>query len=163
MAGKILGRLSPGDIIVLHEGGPRGKKNRAPGSLKSGESSGAYREKGLEPAPLSVLLSRDIMRTHCPGDRNRAPATNFLRLARIRLRPRAAPFRRFPSRRRGMEIVLPRLREIFTGTGRVLEVGAGTGLYSLPIAELCRKLVAVRCFRAHARKASGKGRKNLQE
>lgn len=143
MAGKILGRLSPGDIIVLHDRRPQGEKEPGPWLAQVRKIIRGIREKGLAPVPLSTLLGRDIMRPYSSGDPEPGPAELFYdSLApdydREQLHSGVSL-----ARRGEMEIVLPRMREIFAGTGRVLEIGAGTGLFSLPLAGLCCELVAV--------------------
>ena len=166
MAGKILGRLSPGDIIVLHDRRPVGEEEPGPWLEEVGKILRGIREKGLEPAPLSVLLGRDIMRAYRPGDPEPGPAELFYdSLAPDYDREQLHSGVSF-ARRREMEIVLPRMREIFARSGRALEVGAGTGLFSLPLAGLCRELVAVDvsgCMLAKLReKAEASGMANIR-
>jgi len=47
------------------------------------------------------------------------------------------------SKRKEYELFSSRLPELFAGAGRVLEIGAGTGIFTLPIARHCREVVAV--------------------
>ena len=47
------------------------------------------------------------------------------------------------SKRKEYELFSARLPELFAGAGRVLEVGAGTGIFTIPIARHCREVTAV--------------------
>lgn len=47
------------------------------------------------------------------------------------------------SKRTECELFAARLPELFGTAGRVLEVGAGTGIFTLPIARHCREVTAV--------------------
>ncbi len=47
------------------------------------------------------------------------------------------------SKRTEWELFLARLPELFTGAARVLEVGAGTGIFTIPIARHCRDVTAM--------------------
>lgn len=46
------------------------------------------------------------------------------------------------SKRKEYELFSARLPELFAGAGRVLEVGAGTGIFTIPIARHCREVTA---------------------
>lgn len=47
------------------------------------------------------------------------------------------------SKRKEYDLFSARLTELFAGAERVLEVGAGTGIFTLPIARQCREVIAV--------------------
>jgi peptidoglycan-N-acetylglucosamine deacetylase len=47
------------------------------------------------------------------------------------------------SKRKEYELFSERLPEMFAGAGRVLEIGAGTGIFTIPIARHCREVIAV--------------------
>src|SRR5512137_448244 len=47
------------------------------------------------------------------------------------------------SKRKEYELFSARLPELFDGAGRVLEIGAGTGIFTIPIARHCREVIAV--------------------
>jgi peptidoglycan-N-acetylglucosamine deacetylase len=47
------------------------------------------------------------------------------------------------SKRKEYELFSARLPELFAGAERVLEVGAGTGIFTIPIARHCREVTAV--------------------
>lgn len=74
MSGKILGPLSPGDIIVLHDRRPEGEKDPGPWLAEVGKIIRGVRGKGFETVPLSELLGRDTMRPYSPDDPEPGPA-----------------------------------------------------------------------------------------
>jgi peptidoglycan-N-acetylglucosamine deacetylase len=47
------------------------------------------------------------------------------------------------SKHKEYELFSARLPELFAVAGRVLEIGAGTGIFTIPIARLCREVIAV--------------------
>ena len=47
------------------------------------------------------------------------------------------------SKRKECALFSARLPELFAGAGRVLEIGAGTGIFTIPIARHCREVTAV--------------------
>jgi peptidoglycan-N-acetylglucosamine deacetylase len=47
------------------------------------------------------------------------------------------------SKRKEYELFSARLPELFAGAERVLEIGAGTGIFTIPIARHCREVIAV--------------------
>jgi len=70
------------------------------------------------------------------------------------------------SKRKEYELFSARLPELFAGAGRVLEVGAGTGIFTLPIARHCREVIAVDISRNMLglleKKAAGEGVTNIR-
>lgn len=70
------------------------------------------------------------------------------------------------SKRKEYELFSARLPELFAGAGRVLEIGAGTGIFTLPIARHCREVIAVDISRNMLglleKKAAGEGVTNIR-
>lgn len=70
------------------------------------------------------------------------------------------------SKRKEYDLFLSRLPELFAGAGRVLEIGAGTGIFTIPIARHCREVVAVDISRnmleVLAKKAAKEGVTNIR-
>jgi ubiquinone/menaquinone biosynthesis C-methylase UbiE len=70
------------------------------------------------------------------------------------------------SKRKEYELFSARLPELFAGAGRVLEIGAGTGIFTIPIARHCREVVAVDISRNMLglleKKAAGEGVTNIR-
>jgi ubiquinone/menaquinone biosynthesis C-methylase UbiE len=70
------------------------------------------------------------------------------------------------SKRKEYELFTSRLPKLFTGTDRVLEIGAGTGIFTIPIARNCREITAVDISRnmleALERKAAAEGITNIR-
>ena len=70
------------------------------------------------------------------------------------------------SKRKEYELFSARLTQLFTGAGRVLEIGAGTGIFTIPIARHCREVTAIDVSRnmlgALERKAAEEGITNIR-
>jgi peptidoglycan-N-acetylglucosamine deacetylase len=70
------------------------------------------------------------------------------------------------AKRTEWALVTARLPELFTGAARVLEVGAGTGIFTIPIARQCRQVTAVDLSRNMLneleRKAAAEGITNIR-
>jgi ubiquinone/menaquinone biosynthesis C-methylase UbiE len=70
------------------------------------------------------------------------------------------------SKSKEYELFSARLPELFAGAGRVLEIGAGTGIFTIPIARHCREVVAVDISRNMLglleKKAAGEGVNNIR-
>ena len=138
---KVLKTVSEGDIIALHDVAPR----HAGSDRLIAEFDALLRglaEKGLEVVPLARLIGREVMRRGgSPGDVH--PAALFYdRLAADYDREQfCSPV----SIVRKPEYALfeARLPSLLSPTDRVLEIGAGTGIFTLAIARHCREVTAV--------------------
>lgn len=141
LAARMLGKCSSGDVIRLREvSPPRGDVDRL---LE--EFAALIRglgERGLEIVPLSRLIGKEVMLS---DERERGPnlAAQFYNdLAPTYDREQFSTAVSW-SKRTEQQLFAARLPDIFAGKGRVLEAGAGTGIYTLPIARHCREVVAL--------------------
>jgi ubiquinone/menaquinone biosynthesis C-methylase UbiE len=70
------------------------------------------------------------------------------------------------SKRKEYELFTARLPKLFKGTDRVLEIGAGTGIFTIPIARQCHEVTAVDISRnmldTLERKAAAEGITNIR-
>ena len=161
---RVLGTVSPGDIIALHDVAPR----RATPERLLAEFDAllrGLREKGLEVVPLARLIGKEVMRREeSPGGPH--PAARFYDgLAADYDREQ---FRSPVSIVRKTEYALfeARLPSLFSPSDRVLEIGAGTGIFTLAIARRCREVTAVDISSSMLEilkgKAAGEGLGNLR-
>jgi peptidoglycan/xylan/chitin deacetylase (PgdA/CDA1 family)/SAM-dependent methyltransferase len=138
---KVLKAVSPGDIIALHDVAPRGAGTERLLAEFDALLRG-LKEKGLEVVPLARLIGREVMRRGgSPGEIH--PAELFYDgLAADYDREQ---FRSPVSIVRKSEYALfeARLPSLFSPSDRVLEIGAGTGIFTLAIARRCREVTAV--------------------
>ena len=141
LAARLLAQTSPGDIILLHDVTPKdGDSNRL---LKEFEALlRGLQSQGLAILPLGQLIGREVMETRMP--------TGAHNLARLFYDGLAANYdeEQFFSgvavaRRKEIELFTARLPTLFAPEDRVLDMGAGTGIFTLPIALRCREVVAV--------------------
>lgn len=141
LASRILKKVAPGDIVALHDVAPP----RAGVELLFNEFEAlidGLKAKSLEIVPLARLIGRDVMhRGSTPGDRQ--PAALFYDAL-------AADYDREQfgsavsiSRRTECALFEAQVPRLFAGAGRVLEIGAGTGIFTTAIARHCREVVAV--------------------
>ena len=137
----VLKAVSPGDIVALHDIAPR---NAGTERLIAGFDAllRGLKEKGLEVVPLGRLIGKEIMRKEgSPGEAH--PAALFYDGL-------AAGYDReqFCSpvaivRKTEYALFEARLPSLFSPSDRVLEIGAGTGIFTLAIARRCREVTAV--------------------
>ena len=140
LASKLLAKVVPGDIILLHDIAPR-----------QGDVSHLLQEfatlieglkgKGLEILPLDRLIGKEVMQWGTP-DSGPNPAELFYnglaatydqeQFASTVSLARATEYRLFSAQ----------LPALFAGADRVLEIGAGTGIFTLDIARNCTEVLA---------------------
>lgn len=141
LAARLLAQASPGDIILLHDVMPKdGDTNRLLNEFATLLSG--LQDRGLAILPLGQLIGKEVMETGTP-----AGAQNLARLFYDGL---AADYDEEQfctgvavARRKELELFTARLPTLFAPEDRVLELGAGTGIFTLPIAKHCREVVAV--------------------
>lgn len=141
LAAKILSKANPGDIIALHDVAP---KDGNVGHL-IGEFDTLFRglkEKGLETVSLARLIGKDVMRQ---GDlpSGAHPAAMFYDGLADTYDEEQFCSPVSISRRKEYALFSARLPGLFAGTDRVLEVGAGTGIFTMAIAGHCREILAL--------------------
>jgi peptidoglycan/xylan/chitin deacetylase (PgdA/CDA1 family)/SAM-dependent methyltransferase len=141
IAGRILRKVGHGDIVALHDVFPR--NGDVPMLLSEFDALlRGLAARGLDPVPLSRLLRRPVMLRggSLPGP---SPAARFY--DGLAERYDAEQFETLVSTSRRLEqsLFAARLPELFDGAERVLEIGAGTGIFTLEIARRCREVVAV--------------------
>jgi peptidoglycan/xylan/chitin deacetylase (PgdA/CDA1 family)/SAM-dependent methyltransferase len=160
----VLKAVSQGDIIALHDVAPR----HAGTEHLLAEFDALLRgltEKGLEVVPLGRLIGREVMRRGgSPGEVH--PASLFYDGL-------AADYDReqFCSpvsivRKPEYALFEARLPSLFSPSDRVLEIGAGTGIFTLAIARRCREVTAVDISAGMLKilegKAAGEGLTNIR-
>ena len=161
---KMLKAVSKGDIIALHDVAPR---HAGTESLMAEFDAllGGLKEKGPEVVPLDRLIGREVMRRGgSPGEAHPA-ALFFDGLAADYDREQSCP----PVsivRKAEYALFEERLPSLFSPSDRVLEIGAGTGIFTLEIARRCREVTAVdisaRMLEILEGKAAGEGLGNIR-
>ncbi|MGE5247045.1 MAG: polysaccharide deacetylase family protein [Verrucomicrobiota bacterium] len=141
LSDTVLKAVHRGDIIALHDVAPRHAGTERLMAEFDALLRG-LREKTLEVVPLGRLIGREVMRWgETPGKVH--PAALFYdRLAADYDREQ---FGSPVSIVRKTEYALfeGRLPSLFSPSDRVLEIGAGTGIFTLAIARRCREVTAV--------------------
>ncbi|BDU71458.1 polysaccharide deacetylase family protein [Mesoterricola silvestris] len=139
LARRILGKVRPGDLILLHDVRPsRSTLDRLLAEFE--ELLGGLRERNLEVVSPSALLGRAIMgrRLEVQG----AAESFYDDLADTYDEEQfGTPVAL--SRNLELELFRKRVPALLQGTGTVLEVGAGTGIFTLELARRCGEVHAV--------------------
>lgn len=161
---KVLKKVSRGDIIALHDVAPR----HACAERLMAEFDALLRglkEKGLEVVPLGRLIGREVMRRGgSPGEAHPAALFYDGLAADYDREQFCSPV----SIARGTEYALfeARLPSLVSPSDRVLEIGAGTGIFTMAIARHCREVTAVDISASMLgilkRKAAGEGLGNIR-
>ena len=137
----VLKAVSRGDIIALHDVAPR----HAGTERLMAEFDALLRglkERGLEVVRLDRLIGREVMRrVGSPGEGH--PAALFYDGLAADYRPGAVLFSVSIVRKTEYALFEARLPSLFSPSDRVLEIGAGTGIFTLAIARHCREVTAV--------------------
>lgn len=141
LAARVLAKVAPGDIVLLHDVTPhRGGVDDLLGEFEA--VLGGLRQRGVEIVPLARLIGTEVMRRAAsPSGPN--PAALFYDGLAAGYDQEQFCSAVSISRRKEYELFTARLPGLFSGAGRVLEVGAGTGIFTMAIARHCREVLAV--------------------
>ena len=141
LSGRILGKARPGDIILLHDVAPPG----CDVDYLLGEFEAilvGLKKKGLEVQRLAQLIGKDVMHM-----KSSEAGTNAIKLFYDGF---AATYEEEQfcsntsiSRRTELKLFALRVPEFFKSAYRVLEIGAGTGIFTTIIAKHCRQVDAL--------------------
>ncbi len=142
LAGRILRKVRPDDIVMLHDVMP-GRGMDVDLWLQEIEKIlSGLKSKGLKVARLAEVIGQPVMVPADAGAAVNPVATFYDNLADDYDHEQFASGVSL-AKKKESEAVLSRLPGLVSATDRVLEIGAGTGIFSMPIAGLCRELVAV--------------------
>jgi len=140
LAEKLLARVAPRDIILLHEIAPR----QGDVTQLLNEFSlllEGLKERRLEIVPLAQLIGKKVMQIGPDSSRPNAAELFYNGLAEGYDQEQfSSPVSL--SRSTEQRLFAARCPALFNGKGRVLEVGAGTGIFTLEIARNCEEVVA---------------------
>jgi peptidoglycan-N-acetylglucosamine deacetylase len=163
LARKLLAKVAARDIVLLHDVAPR----QGDAALLIGEFESlieGIRKKGLEIVPLATLIEKEVMQRGDLTERH---------VAELFYDSLAAAYDEEQfcssvslSRTTEQRLFAARIPELFSGAGRVLEVGAGTGIFTLEIARNCNEVVAAdisaNMLAVLEKKAQAKGISNIR-
>jgi len=141
LAVRLLPKVAPGDILLMHDVTPRdGDVEHLLLEIES--LIRGLRTKGMELVPISRLIGKDVMqRGVSPAGPN--PAELFYNGLAAGYDEEQFCSSVSISKKKEIELFSARLSELFAGAKRVLEIGAGTGIFTLPIARHCKEVSAV--------------------
>lgn len=141
LAAKMLKKVRPGDIVMFHDvPPPRGDTDCL---IREFETFlVGLKAKNLAVQPLAQLIGKEIMESGGDGTGPNAIKLFYDGFAA------AYDEEQFSSnvslsRRTELRLFTSRLSEIFQGAGRVLEIGAGTGIFTTTIARHSRAVEAL--------------------
>jgi len=138
LAGRILGKVRAGDLILLHDVLPT--KASVEALLDELEKVIlGLREKALEVVPPARLLGRSLMQRQ----EVRGPAEGFYDDLAATYDQEQFGTAVAMSRTLELKLFRRRMDAILKDAGRVLEVGAGTGIFTLELAPRCREVHAM--------------------
>lgn len=141
LAQRLLAKVAPGDIVLLHDVAPRQGDVAHLLNEFSLFVEGA-RSRGLEIVPLERLIGKEVMRRDAAGSYENAAELFYNGLAATYDKEQFSSAVSL-SRTTEHRLFSARIPTLFAGAGRVLEVGAGTGIFTLEIARHCREVMAV--------------------
>jgi peptidoglycan/xylan/chitin deacetylase (PgdA/CDA1 family)/ubiquinone/menaquinone biosynthesis C-methylase UbiE len=141
LAARVLAKVRPRDIVMLHDVTP--SNGKVDDLLREFDLILAgLKARNLDIQPLGQLIGKEVMQV----DRS----ATALHAAELFYDGLAATYDQEQfcsgvsiSRRRELKLFTARLPEIFAGADRVLEIGAGTGIFTTTIARHCREVEAL--------------------
>jgi peptidoglycan/xylan/chitin deacetylase (PgdA/CDA1 family)/ubiquinone/menaquinone biosynthesis C-methylase UbiE len=140
LARRLLAKVVPGDIILLHDVAPR-QGDVAHLLNEFSHLIEGLQKRGLEIVPLARLIGRDVMQRG-GSESGPHPAELFYNGLAERYDEEQFATAVSLSRRAEHRLFSARIPTLFDGAGRVLEIGAGTGIFTLEIARNCSEVVA---------------------
>ncbi|OHD66543.1 MAG: hypothetical protein A2176_02085 [Spirochaetes bacterium RBG_13_51_14] len=137
---KILRRVKPGDIILMHDVAPGGNFNVRAWLDEVSAVLDGLKARGIAVIPLSDCIGRPIMKPADSSSAAAGPASVFYDSI-----TGCYDAERCGSRiyRKERELFNEHFLKLLTPEHRVLEIGAGTGLFTRAIARHCREVTAV--------------------
>lgn len=137
LARRILKRVQPGDVALLHDCKPRKQEEVGAWLLEINELIDGIRQKGFEIQPLSQVIRRPVME---PLTRNSSP--NPIKTFYNVIAHTDPSEIESPAARAEQEWF--RSFELSIGSqDRILEIGAGMGRFTIPMARKAREVLAV--------------------
>ena len=141
LASRLLGKVRSGDIILLHDvPPPKGDMNYLLGQFEA--ILAGLKARNIEIQPLAQLIGKEVMQT--------ARSEAIVNPVELFYDGFAATYdeEQFGSsvsisRRMELKLFTARLPEFFQNANRVLEIGAGTGIFTTIIARHCREVEAL--------------------
>jgi len=141
LAQRVLRRVRPGDIVLLHDvAPPKGSVEDLLVELE-GVLEG-LKARGLEVRPLARIIGKEVMQTLESAPKGSAAALFYNGLAATYDQEQFCSNVSI-SRRTELALFQARIPECFEGAGLALEIGAGTGIFTTTIARHCREVEAV--------------------
>ena len=141
LAGRLLAKVTPGDIILMHDVAPGDNDTKYLLQEFSALISG-LKDKGLEIVPLSHLIGREVMQTTISDDLKTDPVALFYNGLAEKYDQEQFNTKVSLSRSTELRLFSAQIPAIFAGANRVLELGAGTGIFTLEIARNCTEVIA---------------------
>lgn len=164
LARKLLSRVASGDILLLHDVAPQ--RGDVTCLLKEFSTLiEGLKVRGIDIVPLDQLIGKEVMQLG-PSDSMPNVAERFYnglaesydqeQFASTVSLSRTTEYRLFSAQR----------PTLFAGAGRVLEIGSGTGIFTLEIARNCAEVLAVdisgNMLKILDKKAAAEGVKNIR-
>ncbi|MBN2040520.1 MAG: polysaccharide deacetylase family protein [Spirochaetes bacterium] len=141
LAVKILRKVKSGDIILLHDISPLNKNDINKLLNEFEELISGLKEKKIDIIPLADLTGKEIM-GKIPVKHVSTVQSYYNQYAFSYDEIQANSGVR-KARNIEFQIVSSKLPDIIKQSDNVLELGSGTGMYTIPIAKICSKLTAV--------------------
>lgn len=141
LAQRLLAKVSNRDILLLHDVTPH--QGTVQQLLQEFETLiSGLGSKGLTITPLPRLIGKEVMHSRAlPAVQN--PVELFYNGLAETYDQEQFNSTVALSRNKEQNLFLARIAELFAGADRVLEIGAGTGIFTLTIAGHCREVLAV--------------------
>jgi peptidoglycan/xylan/chitin deacetylase (PgdA/CDA1 family)/2-polyprenyl-3-methyl-5-hydroxy-6-metoxy-1,4-benzoquinol methylase len=141
LAANLLGKVRPGSIILLHDVAPPGGDTDYLFAQFELILQG-LKARNLEIAPLAQLIGKEVMPSGNTDAGTNAIESFYDGLASTYDEEQFCS-RVSLSRSTELRLFAARIPEFFEGAQRVLEIGAGTGLFTTIIARHCRSIDAL--------------------
>ena len=142
IAHRILKKVKEGDIVVLHDRALKTKQLVEPWLKEMEQVVTGIQAKGLRIVPLADLIGQPVMSTENSGSAHGPVASFYDGIAGFYDREQDTGLISV-VRRAEHEAVMKRLPSFVRHPDRVLEIGCGTGLYTLELARMAKEVVAV--------------------
>ena len=140
LAHRLLTKVVPGDILLLHDVAPR--QGDVPQLLQEfSELIAGLQGRGLEILPLSRLIGKEVMQWGAAAA-GPHPAEQFYNGLAATYDQEQFASTVSLARSTEYQLFSARLPTLFAGAHRVLEIGAGTGIFTLDIARNCTEVLA---------------------